>query len=71
MVTLDEEEEEEGESAEWVKWHDGEMETRNRGRDRKLKKINKYKKNTRRANASGASQSAVELNRQLWDYQQR
>lgn len=28
-VTVDEEEE--GKSVEWVKWHDGEMETRNGG----------------------------------------
>lgn len=38
MVMVDEEEEEEGKSVEWVKWHDGEMETKNQGRDRKIKK---------------------------------
>lgn len=33
-----EEEEEEGKSVEWVKWHDEEMETRNRGQDGRIKK---------------------------------
>ena len=61
MVTVDEEEEEEeGKSLEWIKWYDGEMETRNGGRDKK-----------KRANARTERQSAAKLNRQLSDYQQR
>ncbi len=60
MVMVDEEEE--GKSVERVKWHDGEMETRNQGR------VGRIKKNEE-GNVSRESQSAVTLNRQLWDYQ--
>lgn len=53
-------EEEEGKSAEWVK----RMKWRQEIEGEKKKK-------TRRVNVRGESQSAVKLNRQLWNYQQQ